>query len=61
MSEFPGTDGDQISNEVTGLTAAVEEVVAARPEQVWDLVADVTQVGQAWSASASPKDLAPAT
>jgi uncharacterized protein YndB with AHSA1/START domain len=48
MSEIPGTHGDQISNEVTGLTAAVEEVVAARPEQVWDLVGDVTQVGR-WS------------
>jgi len=28
--------------------AAVEEVVAARPELVWDLVADVTRVG-GWS------------
>jgi hypothetical protein len=25
---------------VTGLTAAAEEVVVARPELVWDLVAD---------------------
>ena len=33
---------------VTGLTAAAEEVVAARPELVWDLVADVTGVGR-WS------------
>ena len=47
MTEFLGPDG-QIAYEVTGLTAAVEEVVAARPEQVWDLVADVTLVG-AWS------------
>jgi len=48
MTEFPGTDGDQITDEVTGLTAAAEEVVAARPELVWDLVADVTRVGE-WS------------
>jgi uncharacterized protein YndB with AHSA1/START domain len=34
--------------EVTGLTAVAEEVVAARPELVWDLVADVTRVGR-WS------------
>jgi uncharacterized protein YndB with AHSA1/START domain len=34
--------------EVTGLTAAAEAVVAARPELVWDLVADVTRVGE-WS------------
>lgn len=34
--------------EVTGLTADAEEVVAARPELVWDLVADVTRIGQ-WS------------
>jgi uncharacterized protein YndB with AHSA1/START domain len=34
--------------EVTGLTADAEEVVAARPELVWDLVADVTRVG-GWS------------
>jgi uncharacterized protein YndB with AHSA1/START domain len=34
--------------EVTGLTAVAEEVVAARPELVWDLVADVTRVG-GWS------------
>jgi hypothetical protein len=36
------TDGGQIAPEVTGLTAAAEQVVAARPELVWDLVADVT-------------------
>jgi hypothetical protein len=34
--------------EVTGLTAVAEEVVAARPELVWDLVAEVTRVGE-WS------------
>ena len=33
---------------MTGLTAAAEEVVAAPPELVWDLVADVTRVGE-WS------------
>jgi uncharacterized protein YndB with AHSA1/START domain len=48
MTEFLGTDGDQIADEVTGLTVAAEEVVAARPEAVWDLVADVTRVG-GWS------------
>ena len=30
MTEFPGTDGGQVADEVTGLTAAAEEVVAAR-------------------------------
>ena len=48
MTEFPGTDGGQIADEVTGLTAAAEEVVAAWPELVWDLVADVTRVHE-WS------------
>ena len=48
MTEFLGTDGGHIACEVTGLTAAAEEVVAARPELVWDLVADVTRVGE-WS------------
>jgi uncharacterized protein YndB with AHSA1/START domain len=48
MPEFLGTDGGQIAYEVTGLTAGAEEVVAARPELVWDLVADVTRVG-GWS------------
>jgi len=48
MKEFPGTDGGQIAHDVTGLTAAAEEVVDARPEQVWDLVADVTRTGE-WS------------
>lgn len=47
MTEFLDTDG-HIADEVTGLTAAAEEVVAARPELVWDLVADVTRVG-GWS------------
>jgi hypothetical protein len=36
------------AKQVSGLTAAAEEVVAARPELVWDLVADVTRVG-GWS------------
>jgi uncharacterized protein YndB with AHSA1/START domain len=48
MTEFPGADGGQVACEVTGLTAIAEEVVAARPELVWDLVADVTRVG-GWS------------
>ena len=48
MTEFLGNDGGQIACEVTGLTAAAEEVVAARPELVWDLVADITRVG-GWS------------
>ena len=30
MTEFPGTDGGPIAYEVTGLTAAAEEVVAAQ-------------------------------
>ena len=38
MTEFLGTDGGQIADEVTGLTAAAEQVVAARPELMWDLV-----------------------
>ena len=66
MTEFLGTDGGQIAYEVTGLTAAAEEVVAARPELVWDLVADVTRVG-GWSpecsgrpGSGSPADRSPA-
>ncbi len=48
MTEFLRTDGGQIACEVTGLTAAAEEVVAAQPELVWDLIADVTHVG-GWS------------
>src|SRR5215475_2830490 len=48
MTEFLGTNGGQVAYEVTGLTAAAEEVVAARPELVWGLVADVTRVG-GWS------------
>src|SRR5262249_55050556 len=48
MTEFLGTNGGQVAYEVTGLTAAAEAVVAARPELVWDLVADVTRVGE-WS------------
>jgi uncharacterized protein YndB with AHSA1/START domain len=34
--------------EVTGMTAIAEEMVAAAPELVWDLVADVTRVS-GWS------------
>jgi ABC-type nitrate/sulfonate/bicarbonate transport system substrate-binding protein len=48
MTEFLDTDSGQIACEVTGLTAAAEEVITARPELVWDLVADVTRVGE-WS------------
>lgn len=48
MTEFPGADGGQVACEVTGLATAAEEVVVARPELVWDLVADVTRVG-GWS------------
>ena len=33
MTESLGTDGGQVADEVTGLTAAAEEVVAARPER----------------------------
>jgi uncharacterized protein YndB with AHSA1/START domain len=48
VTEFLGIDGSQIACEVTGLMAAVEEEVAARPELVWDLVADITRIGE-WS------------
>jgi uncharacterized protein YndB with AHSA1/START domain len=48
MTDFPGTSARQNACEVTGLTAVAEEVIAARPELVWDLVADVTRVGR-WS------------
>jgi uncharacterized protein YndB with AHSA1/START domain len=48
MTQFPDSDGRQIGHEVTGLTVTAEEEVAARPELVWDLVADVTRVGE-WS------------
>jgi hypothetical protein len=34
MTEFLGTGGGRIAYEVTGLTATVGEVVAARPERV---------------------------
>src|SRR6185437_15493042 len=43
-----GTESGQIACEVTGLTATAEEVVNARPELVWDLIADVTRIGE-WS------------
>jgi uncharacterized protein YndB with AHSA1/START domain len=48
MTEFLGTDGGKIAYEVTGLTATAEEAVAACPELVWNLVADVTRIGE-WS------------
>src|ERR1700749_3461496 len=48
MTGFQATDGVQVTDNVTGLTAAAEEVVAARPELVWDMVADVTRIG-GWS------------
>jgi uncharacterized protein YndB with AHSA1/START domain len=48
MTESLGPDGGQVAYEVTGLTAVAEEVVAARPELVWDLVADVTRIA-GWS------------
>ena len=41
-------DTSQVADQLTGLTATAEEVIAARPELVWDLVADVTRVG-GWS------------
>jgi len=47
-TEFPGTDRGQMAYEVTGLTATAEAVIATRPELVWDLVANVTRVGE-WS------------
>jgi hypothetical protein len=39
------TDGGQIAYEITRLTVAAEEVIAALLELVRDLVADVTRVG----------------
>ena len=48
MAEFLATGGGQVAGEVTGLTVSAEEVVIARPELVWTLVADVTRVGE-WS------------
>lgn len=48
MSKSLGTDRGHIAHEVTGLTADAEETVAAPPERVWDLVADITRVGE-WS------------
>jgi uncharacterized protein YndB with AHSA1/START domain len=48
MTKALTTDGGQVADEVTGLTVAAEEVVTAGPEQVWDLVADVTRVSE-WS------------
>jgi uncharacterized protein YndB with AHSA1/START domain len=54
MTEFGGAAGGQIACEVTGLTTAAEQVVAAPPELVWDLVADVTRIGE-WSPGAGPR------
>jgi uncharacterized protein YndB with AHSA1/START domain len=48
MTEFASSGGDPAAGAVTGLTAAAEQVVAARPERVWDLVADISRIG-AWS------------
>jgi hypothetical protein len=48
MTGFLATDDVQIGCEVTGLTAAAEEEVIARPELVWDMVADITRIG-GWS------------
>ena len=48
MTEFLGTCDDQIAYELTGLMAAAEEEVAARPELVWDLVTDISRIGE-WS------------
>src|SRR5215472_10328522 len=48
MTNFLSAGGGQLAYEVTGLTAVAEEVVAARPELMWDLIADVTRVGE-WS------------
>ena len=48
MTDSVGTGAGQTADEVTGLTADAEELVAAPPELVWDLVADITQVGR-WS------------
>jgi uncharacterized protein YndB with AHSA1/START domain len=48
LSEFPAAHEGGSPAEATGLTVAVEEVVTALPELVWDLVADVTRVGE-WS------------
>jgi uncharacterized protein YndB with AHSA1/START domain len=48
MTGFRDADGGQVAYEVTGLTVAAEEVVAAQPEPVWELAADITRVG-GWS------------
>ncbi|HEX3515409.1 MAG TPA: SRPBCC family protein [Trebonia sp.] len=48
MTKFFGRGSGQIADQVTGLTATAEEVVAAPPDVVWDLVADVTRIGR-WS------------
>src|ERR1700749_2109685 len=48
MTGFPATDGVQVADDVTRLTAAAEEWGAARPELVWHMVADVTRSG-GWS------------
>lgn len=48
MTEFLDIDGGQSACQLTGLTAAAEEIVAAPPELVWDLIADVTRIS-GWS------------
>ena len=48
MAEFLRTDDTQVANQVTGMTVDAEEVIAARPAIVWNLVADVSRVGE-WS------------
>lgn len=48
MTEFLGADAVHNRHNVTGLTTAADVVVAARPERVWDLVADITRIG-GWS------------
>ena len=62
MTEFLGTDGGQIAGEVTGLTAAAEEVVAARPELVWTWLQTFPgSVGGARNASGRPGSGSPAS
>ena len=48
MNELPSTDSGPAADGVTGLTVVAQEVVAAPPELVWDLVADITRVS-GWS------------
>ena len=48
MTEFPGPGSGRAGCEVTGLTTTAEEQIGASAELVWDLVADITRVGE-WS------------